>query len=266
MRFLLLATLLILLVIACGAGPAPAPTSIPTPASTSPPSIVDTADDGGPTSSSSGFSRALGANVEEDWIKWDVMERDWKALVALYQATGGDNWTNNEGWLTDTPLGDWYGVNLLRDGRVDDLDLENNNLIGEIPAELADLTARYLVLSKNQLSGEIPEGLCSQATLNLSHNQLSGQIPQGIVGCGSGNLFLNDNQLSGEIPAALGTEPDLGHLHLDNNQLSGAIPAELGNSTWRSLRLNNNPLTGCIPHGIRSIQQKAMPQGMEYCE
>ena len=31
-------------------------------------------------------------------------EGDRDALVALYNATGGPNWTNNSGWLTDAPF------------------------------------------------------------------------------------------------------------------------------------------------------------------
>ena len=32
------------------------------------------------------------------------------ALEALYRATGGDDWTDNTNWLSDEPLGEWYGV------------------------------------------------------------------------------------------------------------------------------------------------------------
>ena len=38
----------------------------------------------------------------------EATDRD--VLVALYHATGGDNWTNNENWLSDAPIGTWYGV------------------------------------------------------------------------------------------------------------------------------------------------------------
>ena len=194
-----------------------------------------------------GFSRAVGAGVSEDYVHWPTVESDWKALIALYNATGGDNWTNNEGWLSEEPLRDWYGVLTLRDGSVDKLSLENNNLIGELPAEFAGLSARYLDLSQNQLSGEIPGGLCSLISFDLSDNQLSGQIPQGLLGCGPSILYLHNNQLSGEIPAELGEEPDLRQLRLDNNQLSGELPAELGHSTLEYLDLRNNQLSGEIP-------------------
>ena len=134
-------------------------------------------------------------------MDWDKVERDWKALIALYNAAGGDNWTNNEGWLTETPLKDRDGIFILGDRRVDSLYLEDNNLIGETPAEFANLTARNLYLSKNRLSGEIPERLCSVISLDLPNNQLSGRIPQGLAGC-SGPCFLSlhNNELSGEIP------------------------------------------------------------------
>ena len=57
-------------------------------------------------------------------------------LIALYQATDGPNWVNSENWLTDAPLGDWYGVDTDGSGRVVRLDLAENELTGSIPPEL----------------------------------------------------------------------------------------------------------------------------------
>ena len=48
---------------------------------------------------------------------------DRAALVALYNATDGPNWVNNENWLTDAPLRDWYGVATDASGRVVRVDL-----------------------------------------------------------------------------------------------------------------------------------------------
>ncbi|CAN0280957.1 unnamed protein product, partial [Ectocarpus sp. 12 AP-2014] len=60
-----------------------------------------------------------------------IMSTDRAALVALYNATDGDNWTNNTNWNTDAPLGQWYGTGRVNDqGRVVMLDLRNNNLKG----------------------------------------------------------------------------------------------------------------------------------------
>ena len=37
----------------------------------------------------------------------DSVESDRAALVALYNATGGANWTDNTNWLSDEPLSEW---------------------------------------------------------------------------------------------------------------------------------------------------------------
>ena len=59
----------------------------------------------------------------------DAGER--QALIALYKATGGDSWHNKEGWCTDAPLGEWFGVVTNDQGSVVKLELYLNNLKGE---------------------------------------------------------------------------------------------------------------------------------------
>ena len=41
-----------------------------------------------------------------------VVNPDRAALMALYNATDGPNWVDNTNWLTDAPLGEWYGVSI----------------------------------------------------------------------------------------------------------------------------------------------------------
>ena len=107
---------------------------------------------------------------------------DREALVALYNATGGANWTNNTNWLTNAPVGQWYGVTADSEGCVTKLNLTSNQLKGEIPPELASLTnLKVLALGGNELTGKIPAGLGSLAKLEwlyLSENQLTGPIPR----------------------------------------------------------------------------------------
>ena len=55
---------------------------------------------------------------------------DQAVLVALYEATDGDNWTNNTHWLSDKPLNEWHGVTTNDDGRVTHLELRENRIIG----------------------------------------------------------------------------------------------------------------------------------------
>ena len=94
------------------------------------------------------------------------VETDREALVALYNAKGGENWPRNEKWLSDAPLGEWRGVTTNDDGRVIELNLSLNKLSGELPPELVSLSnLEWLILSINELSGEIPAELGSLANL-----------------------------------------------------------------------------------------------------
>ena len=184
---------------------------------------------------------------------------DRAALVSLYHATDGENWTNSANWLSDQPIGDWYGVVTGREGRVLGLELFDNGLSGEIPPELGNLTnLEWLQLFGNQLSGEIPPelgNLTNLKWLQLFGNQLSGEIPPEL-----GNLtnlkwlLLSGNQLSGEIPPELGRLSNLTSLYLNNNQLSGEIPLELVSlSNLTRLSLAFNGLSGQIPPELGNL-------------
>ena len=177
---------------------------------------------------------------------------DRQALVALYNATDGANWRNNENWLSDEPLDAWYGIT-VSDGRVTVLDLGFNDLTGPIPAELGDLSSlERLYLYSNQLTGPIPAelgDLSSLEQLYLYSNQLTGNIPAELGDLSSlTGLSLYGNQLTGPIPPELGDLSSLTGLSLSNNQLTGTIPAELGDlSSLTGLWLYSNQLTGTIP-------------------
>ena len=79
---------------------------------------------------------------------------DRAALVALYNATDGANWRRKANWQSEAPIGEWYGVTTDSEGRVTHLDLHSNELTGEIPAELGDLSnLEVLTPYSNQLTG-----------------------------------------------------------------------------------------------------------------
>ena len=158
------------------------------------------------------------------------------ALTALYNATNGPSWENNENWLSTAPFGEWHGVTVDGHGEVTELDLSSNRLSGEIPPELGNLAKlETLYLYSNQLSREIPPELGDLAklkTLHLSSNQLSGKIPPELSNLANLEwLYLSSNQLSGEIPRELGKLGNLIFAFLDDNQLTGKIPPELDNLT-----------------------------------
>ena len=187
------------------------------------------------------------------------------ALTALYRATDGPNWTNNDGWLSDSLPGTWHGVTTDDTGRVQKIILSGNNLAGHIPEELGSLAnLETLTLRRNELSGGIPielSNLDNLGWLNLEHNQLTGQIPAWLGGLTKlRGVGLGHNRLNGEIPVALGNLNNLTHLYLAENDLGpkvdpttgytfagGKIPKELGNlGKLEVLVLSGNRLTGPI--------------------
>ena len=178
-----------------------------------------------------------------------VPSPDRKTLLALYNATGGSNWTNNTNWLSDRHVEDWYGVNTDENGRVRSLNLGSNGLQGPFPIKLAQLSSLVgLSLDGNRLTGTIPPELGELTSLQL--------------------LYLFDNQLSGIIPPDLGQLENLIHLCLNGNQLTGSIPPELGRLTnlkWLHLHKNTS-LVGTLPVELVALALDALLlQGTQVC-
>ncbi len=188
----------------------------------------------------------------------EIPKLECEALAALYESTDGDNWSNNNGWLsTNTPCS-WFGVECVSN-TVHELNLNDNQLSGNLPAELGSLSnLRQIRLYNNNLTGNIPPQLGNLTyliDLRLQFNQLTGTIPDEL-----GNLsylwmlWLSDNQLSGGIPSSLGNLGNLRWLFLWNNQLSGNIPPELGSLVnLEQIQLAYNELTGNIPRQVGQL-------------
>ncbi len=178
---------------------------------------------------------------------------DRAVLISLYRAINGPNWDENGNWLSDRPIGEWHGVRTNGQSRVTELILRNNGLVGEIPADLGELTdLEDLNLAMNRLRGEIPAEFGNMSNLTnliLNENQLTGELPTELASLTKlVVLDLMDNELTGEIPPELGDLNRLEHLNLGMNRLSGEIPAELGNlSNLKEIVLFKNRLQGTVP-------------------
>ncbi|MFP4018976.1 MAG: hypothetical protein ACLFUH_06980, partial [Bacteroidales bacterium] len=81
------------------------------------------------------------------------------ALVAIYNKMNGENWTNQDNWLTDAPVKDWWGIT-VENHRVTELNFyihydSTQNVEGTFADELWDLTGlEVLYLSSNKIEDE----------------------------------------------------------------------------------------------------------------
>ncbi|RVW90794.1 leucine-rich repeat receptor-like protein kinase IMK2 [Vitis vinifera] len=108
------------------------------------------------------------------------------------------------------------------------IDLSSNNIWGEIPKEITNLS--------------------TLGTLNLSRNQLTGKIPEKIGAMqGLETLDLSCNCLSGPIPPSMSSITSLNHLNLSHNRLSGPIPTTNQFSTFNDPSIYEANLGLCGP-------------------
>ncbi|KAI3853518.1 hypothetical protein MKX03_017249 [Papaver bracteatum] len=170
------------------------------------------------------------------------------------------------------------------------LDVSKNNLGGEIPNSIANLTTIFippgiqnllglttLYLNSNQLTGSIPPGnglLQNMGILSLSSNKLFGPIPSSFCNLTrliqlylfennltvlhpSKNimeLYIGRNKLYGEITSSIGECSSLIKLSLDNNFFQGTIPSAITSlKGLESLTLSHNNLSGVIPKVFENL-------------
>ncbi|KAK8991608.1 hypothetical protein V6N11_062613 [Hibiscus sabdariffa] len=142
---------------------------------------------------------------------------------------------------------------------LNELDLDENNLIGCLPPSIGNLVnLSYLNLFSNKISGSIPKeigNLTNLSDLRLSGNKISGFIPKEIGMLGSlKELYLYNNSFIAEIPASIGNLTNLLILYLYKNKLSGSIPQQIGMlKSLNKLDLDENNLIGCLPPSIGNL-------------
>lgn len=122
------------------------------------------------------------------------------ALVMLYRTTGGDTWTNDTGWLTESDPCTWFGVSCKVDGTTTTISLPDNGLTGWLPDRLA--------------------GLERLGSLNLAGNKLTGDLPKELWDL----EFLHEVDLSGSCVDDGGPEPDANVVYRSGDDCADAAP------------------------------------------
>jgi Leucine-rich repeat (LRR) protein len=195
--------------------------------------------------------QTVAEEVGQSDLTCGILTSEYNALVALYNATKGDErWLNKTNWLSNNPASDWYGVD-VRGVNVSGVDLGYNGLRDTIPREMMNLTrVRELRFRGNRITGLHPNvgNLSFIETLDLSGNELA-EFPVAVTGLTSLRwLFLDFNNMTGSIPGSIGNLINLWDLYVGFNQLSGQLPAEMSELTQLiEFDITSNNLTGMIP-------------------
>lgn len=186
------------------------------------------------------------------------------ALIKIYEALNGDNWTNNENWCSDKPLSEWYGITANGDTNVKTLWLPNDAYIkGELPDCIASLNSlEELCFENTSLSGNLPSTIIELTKLNriaLKNCNLSGNIPEFLKSCIQLEYIdLSHNIFSGYIPESLFQLPNLFYLALDNNQLETfEIKNDIPKTKLSYLAISNNQISSSIPPNLFKIKSLA---------
>ena len=191
-----------------------------------------------------------------------------QALIDLYNATDGTHWTNtineNEIWDITNPnsrVCDWYGVTVDDSFNVTELLLNANNLRGQLPETINQLTELEKIdFSYNSISGLIPNNLGNLSelrSLNLKANNLVSSLPETIGGLREIEFFeVSENSLSGTIPVSIGEFVNVKEFRAANNKLSGSIPSSIG--ALREVSVINiayNNLSNSLPESLYTLSK-----------
>jgi len=134
-------------------------------------------------------------------------------------------------------------LNYVNENRFNVIQLENNNLSGQIPEWISQHNFIIVNLSNNQFEGELPESFFDNSSRIYERLR---------------NLYLHRNNLEGPLPS-VDFGPDIRNLFFYENNFSGSIPSEWGNietdgrGTGLSIRLHQNNLSGIIPVDVANI-------------
>lgn len=186
-------------------------------------------------------------------------------LMVLYNALGGENWTNNTNWGTEEPWESWYGVMADTEeiapgyyipSGVYAIGLSDNNLNGQLPETIGELfpNLNSLILRGNpNLTGELPQSIGQLANLDdldCARCGFTGAIPTTLGNCQQlKRLYLDYNSLSGTIPAEIAKCNYLETFFVDHNKLSGALPQEFYYYSNLNARFEYNCFTS-LPDNI----------------
>ncbi|WP_276863371.1 BACON domain-containing carbohydrate-binding protein [Mediterranea massiliensis] len=222
-------------------------------------------------------------------VQRSIIEKEREALIAFYQAAGGDKWVRKDNWCSDKPVNEWYGINVNSTGHVDYITLQSNALNGDIEdmihalSPLNELRVLDWLGNDSEIYGSFPEDFYGFKHLEILYipSNLQGQLDERIIKLNqlkgislSGvnisysvlqdvcnaltdleTLSLSYCNLENKIPAEIGNLKSLSTLNLSFSNIKGTIPDEIWTLPLTSLNLQcNSELTGSISPNIQNLK------------
>ncbi|CAB9525242.1 Leucine Rich Repeat [Seminavis robusta] len=179
----------------------------------------------------------------DGWLNYSHHECEWTTAPLqpksvhdhlLLEALGGDQDDVQPGRQAPQPcqlevVGDDEAFVL---GPYEHLELYENHLVGNLPPEVAILTAlKTLVLDANSLTGSLPTEIRTMSKLeilSLRDNELTGRLPGMEKPNNLKTLVLSGNQFTGTLGPELQNITHIENLVLDRNKFQNAtLPTEL---------------------------------------
>ncbi|KAH0728902.1 hypothetical protein KY289_000090 [Solanum tuberosum] len=139
------------------------------------------------------------------------------------------------------------------------VDLRQNQLQGPLNSLLNQPNLEFLLLSHNNISGQIASTICNLKTLvalDLGSTNLEGAIPQCLVEMNKHlwNLDLSNNHLSGTINTNFSVGNYFRVIRLHGNNLRGKVPRSLINCKYLTLLdIGNNQLNDTFPNWLGNL-------------
>eukprot|EP00538_Stauroneis_constricta_P000588 CAMPEP_0119573674 /NCGR_PEP_ID=MMETSP1352-20130426/45242_1 /TAXON_ID=265584 /ORGANISM="Stauroneis constricta, Strain CCMP1120" /LENGTH=553 /DNA_ID=CAMNT_0007623365 /DNA_START=275 /DNA_END=1936 /DNA_ORIENTATION=- len=162
----------------------------------------------------------------------DMIEQRY-ILATLYFATDGPNWALQYNFMSASDVCDWHSTTEgifcnNSEGYVTNVELNNLNLNGELPPDIALLPQlRMLRIGGNKLKGTFPSQIGLLKTLNV--------------------LDVGFNHFEGELPSDLGHLRQLEILDVSNNDFSGPLHSHINNiQTLQLCDVSHNDFVGTL--------------------
>lgn len=155
------------------------------------------------------------------------------ALVAIFRASNGDNWTKDK-WDLTKPMSEWKGVTLT-DARVTALKMTGKNFPGEwtMPEEIGDLQELTdLRFNSALVTGDFMDQLyklTKLVSLYFQTNNILGSFSEKVTSWPDiKDIYINDNaNFGGTLPKEFGQLKKLANINIAKTSICGAVPAEL---------------------------------------